>query len=175
MTKHALHRSLLNLPMPARLQRLPITEEGYPKLFFAPVRANGEVVIRSVDVAKFHRCTREKLCWLCGEPLERLMTFVASVAAAYTKKVLEPPCHYDCAVYATKACPFLTNPNMKFRTADWDNPKAHALYTTSYYTIELIGNSWPAAIITMGIPEIAVEWISNHRPLPGHCVLPTVE
>ena len=175
MPHHALHRSLRNIPMPARMQRLPITEQGFPKLFFAPVRENGEVVIRSVDVAKFHRCTREKLCWLCGEPLERLMTFVVSIPAAYTRKVLEPPCHYECAVYATKACPFLTNPDMKFRTSNWVNPQAHALYTTSYYTIELNGNSWPAGIITMGIPEIAVEWLYNDRPSRGDSVAPGVE
>jgi hypothetical protein len=175
MTKHELHRSLLNIPMPARLQRLPITEQGFPKLFFAPVRENGEVVIRSVDVSKFHLCTREKLCWLCGEPLERLMTFVVSIPAAYTRKVLEPPCHYECAVYATKACPFLTNPDMKFRTSSWVNPQAHALYTTSYYTLELIGNSWPAGTITMGIPEIPIEWLYNDRPARGEKVPSGVE
>jgi hypothetical protein len=156
MTEICLHPSLINLPMPERLRRLPVTEQGFPKLFFAPVK-DGKVILRSVDVDKFYRCIGERLCWLCGEPLDRLMTFVVSVTNAYTRVTYEPPCHYECAVYAMRACPFITNPEMRYRTAAWEHPGPYALYTTSYYTVGPARSSWPAALITMGIPE-RIDW-----------------
>ena len=156
MAEPGLHPSIRDIPMPKRMRRLPLTEQGFPTLFFAPVK-NGQAIIRSVDVEKFRRCIEQRLCWLCGEPLDRLMTFVVSVTNAYTKVTLEPPCHHECAVYAMRACPFITNPNMRYRTSDWQHPGPYALYTTSYYTVGPISSSWPAAQITMGIPEM-IEW-----------------
>jgi hypothetical protein len=142
--------------MPERMRRLPLTAQGYPTLFFAPVR-DGEAILRSVDVKKFERCVRERLCWLCGDKLERLMTFVVSVPVAYTRLTVEPPCHHECAVYAMRACPFITNPRMRYRTAALEHPGPYALYTTSYYTIGPITDQWPSAPITMGLPE-RIEW-----------------
>jgi hypothetical protein len=157
MTEIGLHPSIRDLPMPERMQRLPLTEQGFPRLFFAPVK-DGHVILRSVDVAKFHRCIQERLCWLCGEPLGPLMTFVVGAANTCTKLTFEPPCHYECAAYAMRACPFITNPEMRYRTAAWEHPGRFALYTTSYYTVGPVTSGWPAALITMGIPE-RIDWI----------------
>lgn len=156
MAEVSLHPSIRDLPMPERMRRLPLTTQGFPTLFFAPFK-DGEAIIRSVDVNKFRRCIHERLCWLCGEELERQMTFVVSVTVAYTRVTLEPPCHHECAVYAMRACPFITNPQMRYRTAPMQHPGPYALYTTSYYTVGPIRDAWPAALITMGIAD-KIEW-----------------
>lgn len=156
MADSGLHPSIRHIPMPERMRRLPLTEHGFPALFFAPVK-DDQAVIRSVDLAKFRRCIEQRLCWLCGEPLDQLMTFVVPATNAYTKVTFEPPCHHECAVYAMRACPFITNPNMRYRSSDWQHPGPYALYTTSYYTVGPIRSTWPAALITMGIPE-HIEW-----------------
>lgn len=63
MPGSGLHPSIRDIPMPARLQRLPLTEQGFPTLFFAPAK-DGKAIIRSVDLEKFRRCIEHRLCWL---------------------------------------------------------------------------------------------------------------
>ena len=134
--------------MPARLARLPKTQLGYPALFFAVV-IDGEPDIRRVSATKFHRCVNEKLCWLCGEPLDELVTFVVTKEMAKLGKWFEPPCHRECAEYAMAVCPFILNPDRRYRNGV-RCPGDYELYTTSSYQCSPLRNSYPAGIMTLG-------------------------
>jgi hypothetical protein len=134
--------------MPERLQRLPQTERGYPALFFAAV-IDGKVNIRSVSAAKFHRCVKEGLCWLCGEKLDGLLTFVITKEAAKTGIWVEPPSHLECAEYAMEVCPFITNPGRHYASGT-PQPDEYVLYTTTSYGCGPLRNSYPIAYITLG-------------------------
>lgn len=144
-----LANSIRHIIMPDRMARLPLTDKGYPALFFAAV-IDGKPNIRVIDAVKFKLCLAEKLCWLCGEPLESEMTFVVSTDHLNIQKALEPPSHRECAEYAMVACPFITNPDMKFHNRAYqDRPKEFHLYTTTSYEVPFV-HRWPVPSIFMG-------------------------
>lgn len=146
--------SIRHVTMPERMARLPLTEKGYPALFFAAV-IDGKPNIRMIDAEKFKRCLAEKVCWLCGEPLEAEMTFVLTTDLFEAQKAVEPPCHLECAEYAMQACPFITNPDMQFHNPAYPiRPKEFHLYTTTSYEVPFV-HRWPIPSIILG-PRVDV-------------------
>jgi hypothetical protein len=138
--------------MPERIARLPLTARGYPALFFAAV-VDGEPDIRRVSAAKFHRCVKERLCWLCGEALDEIMVFVVSKQAAESRIWFEPPCHRECAEYALAVCPFIADPTRRQRNGT-PHPGEYVLYETASYQYGRLHNSYPIGVIALG-PRIA--------------------
>jgi hypothetical protein len=61
----------------------------------------------------FPEAVRHKRCWVCGEPLGRVLAFVIGPMCAVTRTTSEPPCHRDCAEWSVAACPFLLRPRMR--------------------------------------------------------------
>jgi len=114
-----LNASIRAIPLPARMQHLPISATGYPVPWFV-AWLNGEPDFRIADAPKVARAVRAKLCWLCGQTLGRHLAFVIGPMCAVNRVSSEPPCHRDCAEYAIKACPFLVRPRM--RRNDKDRP-----------------------------------------------------
>ena len=168
-----LHPTIKDIPMPDRIKHLPRTENGYPILYFAAVNpTTGKYDLRVMDPVKRVSAVNRKLCWLCGQPLGRNMTFVAGPMCCVTRTSSEPPCHYECARYAAIACPFLTRPKAHRRESDLPddmsmpgcgikrNPGVAALWTTRSYRVWKThdGNF----LITMGDPE-HVEWWAEAR------------
>jgi len=166
-----LHASIRNIPMPARIRSLGLTEQGWPRLFFA-TEIEGKLDLRMMDPLKHHMAIRQRRCWLCGGALGRHLAFVAGPMCVITRTSSEPPCHYDCAYYATQACPFLTRPHMHRREAGLPeeaetvglaimrNPGVTAIYVTRDYTTFKVGKG---TLIRMGKPE-RVEWYAEKRP-----------
>jgi hypothetical protein len=69
-------------------------------------------------------CVEHSLCWVCGDPLGKWVTFVAGPMCGVNRISAEPPSHHDCATFSAKACPFLTMPKMVRREDDLiDNKK----------------------------------------------------
>jgi len=136
--------------MPERMRRLPITARGYPALFFAAV-VDGKPDIRRVSAAKFHRCIKERLCWLCGEALDEVVTFVLTKEAAQDRIWTEPPCHRECAEYALVACPFIADPDRQYRNGRKHSGE-YVLYNTVFYQCSPLRNSYPVGYITLGPP-----------------------
>lgn len=133
--------------MPDGISRLPV-DRGYPVPFFAAV-IDGKPDIRRVSAAKFHRCIKERLCWLCGEGLGEEVTFVLPVEALQAGKWTEPPCHLECARYAMAVCPFILNPERAYRSGT-KCPGEYALHTTTFYECGPLGNRYPIGVITLG-------------------------
>src|SRR5437660_2185721 len=103
------NHAIQKLDIPARFLKLPIDERGYPVPKFVKY-VDGKPDFRVVATDFFRRAMAQKLCWLCGETLGRYMAFVRGPMCAIKRINSEPPSHLDCARFAVKACPFLTQP-----------------------------------------------------------------
>jgi hypothetical protein len=117
-----LHPTIRHLEMPGSMKQLPLTENGYPVLYFSG-EVDGKPDLRVIDPRKRAKCVNENLCWLCGRRLGRLKAFVIGPMCAVTRTTAEPPSHYECAIYAVKACPFLTRPKARRRESGMPEDK----------------------------------------------------
>ena len=102
--------------LPARMRKLPVNHQGYPVPWFVSW-IDGEPEFRVVEPGKINRAVRFKLCWLCGETMGSYAAFVIGPMCGINRISAEPPCHRECAEFAVRACPFLTLPAAKRRTA----------------------------------------------------------
>lgn len=152
--------------VPARLARLPRTPTGLPIPYFV-AQVDGRYDFRVVDARKVRPAIQHRLCWLCGQPMGRMMCFVVGPMCIVNRVSSEPPMHRDCAEYALRACPFLTNPDRRRREAGLPenrsiagipilrNPGVSALYVTRTYRIAEV----PGGILfDMGPPEEVAWW-----------------
>jgi hypothetical protein len=107
---------------------------------------DGTYDFRAFDWIKMQRAVKQKLCWLCGQSVGRRMAFTVGSMCVVNRVTSEPPSHRDCAEYAVKACPFLSQPRMRRNTVDLPegaeapagehldrNPGAVAIYITQSY------------------------------------------
>lgn len=101
-------------PLPARMTHLPVDARGYPIPWF--VKWYGEKPdFRVADGAKFRDAIRFNYCWVCGESLGSYKTFVLSALNTMSRSTTEPACHFDCAYFAVRACPWILNPQARRR------------------------------------------------------------
>lgn len=107
--KHPLRSDLP--PLTARIATLPIDERGYPVPWFV-AWIDGKPDFRIADSRKRALADRDKLCWVCGQPLGRNLSFVIGPMCAITRSTAEPPNHHECAVWSVQGCPFLAKPQM---------------------------------------------------------------
>jgi hypothetical protein len=96
-------------PRPPRIARLPLTEKGYPALWFSAV-IDGKHDLRVADPVKKSMGLRGPLCWLCGEPVGRYGAFCIGPMCGINRITAEPASHRECCEYAVRACPFMTRP-----------------------------------------------------------------
>lgn len=103
-------------PMPARILALPV-ERGYPVPWFV-AKIDDHYDFRIVDAPKRVEAIKKHLCWICGEKLGVRLAFNIGPMCAVNRVTSEPPSHKDCAIWAAKACPFLTQQQVKRRETD---------------------------------------------------------
>lgn len=110
---------MIQLPeMPKSIAALPRDERGYPVPWFV-AWVNGKPEFRAADARKMPQAVRGKLCWVCGQKIERSNhVFVIGPMCAVNKTTAEPPCHAECAIFSAKACPFLSMPKAVRREAN---------------------------------------------------------
>jgi hypothetical protein len=145
-----LNESIRNIRMPARIAKLPISDQGFPVPWFVPLDRDGKPVPQAADPTKRMRATRVNLCWCCGEQLGRFKAFVIGPMCAVNRITAEPPSHRDCAEYAIRACPFLRNPRMR------RNP-----------TIPESGKLPPPGLMIERNPGVVLLWITHDYRLVG--------
>ena len=112
-----LNEAIKNIPLPSRMARRPVDRRGFPVPWFV-AKINGEWDFRAIRPDGMVEAYRKRLCWLCGEKLGRFMAFVIGPMCAINRVSSEPPSHRECAIYAVRACPFLTKPNMRRNEKD---------------------------------------------------------
>ena len=166
-----LNSSIAHIPLPKYMHGMALTDNGYPALFFAKI-IDGKPDIRVIDPAKVVASIKEKRCWLCGKPLGVHLAFVIMPISAVTRSTGEPPSHLDCALYAMRACPFLTRPFMRRRHAgmpegigapghvQMSNPGASVLWVTRSYRPFPGPNG--GILISVGPPD-RVDWWAEGR------------
>lgn len=165
------------LPMPIRIERLPISENGYPIPWFAAtVPLTGKRDLRIADAAKRDLAVKRNLCWVCGEKLGVYKAFVIGPMCVVNRTTSEPPTHLECALFSVAACPFLTKPRMRRNDADLPsdieeapgfsimrNPGATCIWVCKTYKKFRLSSKSPDWLIQIGEPA-QVEWWAEGRP-----------
>jgi hypothetical protein len=180
-------------PLTQRIAKLPVDERGYPVPFFvqwldenneSSPAGVGRPEFRMMDPLKWSLCYKQKLCWVCGEPLGVHMAFVLGPMCCVNRVTSEPPSHGECAHWSVKGCPFLSRPKMVRREDELTeenkcnvagvsierNPGVMAIWTTRTYKAfrvpamhNPVGPSGNAGVlINVGEPE-NVEWWTEGR------------
>jgi hypothetical protein len=167
--------------VPARMQRLRLDARGYPIPWFVKWFAD-KPDFRVIDGEKFRQAVRFSQCWICGEPLGSLKTFVVGPSAAINRITSEPANHYECARFAARACPFLILPRARRRenypedtkappgAHNTGNPGTCALWTSK--SVKIIPATDGARLFELQEPINGyLEWFANGR----HAVRAEVE
>jgi hypothetical protein len=171
-------------PIPPRMRKLQIEERGYPVPWFVQW-IDGRPDFRVMDHEKWLRAVQFGNCWLCGEQLGKLRTFVIGPMCAITRTTSEPGNHQDCAEFAALACPFMTLPKAQYRKVDFDhvpaagmplarNPGCACLWTTlEWSTFKAYGGN-PGTLIHLGEPR-SVRWFAEGRSATREEIMTSVE
>jgi hypothetical protein len=161
----------VSIEIPKRLLGKPRTAGGLPIPYFV-AHVEGRPDFRVADTRKFGEAVKKRLCWICGDPLGRMMCFVVGPMGTVNKISSEPPSHFLCAQYALIRCPFLSRPTMVRREAGmpegWKpapgvmlehNPGVSALWTTLSFKLQQVHNG---VLFEMG-PPVTVSWWREGR------------
>jgi hypothetical protein len=137
--------SPVTIPIPKRIAKLPVDERGYPIPFFVGYDDRGLPDFRMMDAHKLSRAIKDRLCWICGQPLGHYLAFCIGPMCALNRNNAEPPMHKECAEFSVQACPFLLNPDQK------RNPRK-------------VHGEWrePAGEMIKRNPGVALIWITDH-------------
>jgi hypothetical protein len=108
------------------MARLPVDDRGFPVPWFV-AKINGEWDFRAIAPDKIIAAYRQRLCWLCGQPLGQYLSFVIGPMCSVNRISSEPPSHLACAEYAVRACPFLSKPRMRRNEVDMPEGKTSGL------------------------------------------------
>lgn len=102
-----------SIPVPDFMADLPVFR-GLPVPFTVFVGEDGIPDFKVADQRKRMRCMIEGLCALCGKSLRpKEVVLIGGPSCCANRIFFDPASHRECAIYATKACPYLSN-------ADWD-------------------------------------------------------
>jgi hypothetical protein len=170
-------------PMPKRIARLPRDHRGFPVPWFVAWFKDGKQCDRGVGEPDFRIAVsdkiaiahRRKLCWTCGEPLGQHLAFLIGPMCAVNRVISEPPSHFECAEFAAKACPFLTQPRMRRNAKDLPddripppgfgfkrNPGAVCIWVTETYSVFRPDMGAPGVLFRLGPPN-QVRWLAEGR------------
>lgn len=171
-------------PLTDRIARLPVDERGYPVPFFV-AWMDGRPEFRLSDPKKWLACYRDRLCWVCGQPLGVHFAFTIGPMCAINRTTAEPPEHRECAEWSVKGCPFLVKPQMHRREdevteqhkgnvdgiAILRNPGVIGIWcTTSYQLFKANGGR----LIQIGEPD-EVTWWRQGRPATKEEILHSIQ
>jgi hypothetical protein len=162
------------VPLPRRMAGLPRDHRGYVVPWF--VTWEGDVPqFPIVDPKRWTRAMRNKLCWVCGQPLGRVALFVLGPMCCVNRISAEPPTHRECATYSALVCPYLCSPRMGRVPLEkvtggptiapggimsLDNPGTCALWPTRNWH-SMATMSGP--LVKFGEPVERVEWYAHGR------------
>jgi hypothetical protein len=155
--------------LPLRMRALPIDpDRGVPVPWFV-AWVNGKPEFRAMDARKFREAVRQRLCWVCGQPLGRWLAFPIGAMCVVTRTISEPPSHRECAEWSIQNCPFLSNPRAVRDAANLPdgyrdpagfgimrNPGVCCLWITREYETFDDGHGRP--LISIGKPENISWW-----------------
>jgi hypothetical protein len=174
------------IPMPASIARLPACPTRKVPVPWFVEWIEGKPEFRVMDGRKLGRAIRERLCWVCGEPLKHRVTFLIGPMCVINRVSAEPPSHPDCAVYSARACPFLSRPHMVRREGGLPeeatttgvmilrNPGVICLWTTRAPGAEVMPQPEGGILLHL-FPPTALDWYCEGRAARRGEVLESVQ
>lgn len=169
--------------LPARMRNLPRDKHDRPVPWFV-AWIDGQPDFRIIRSGGIRDALRFSTCWLCGARLGRNVSFVLGPMCAINRTTAEPGSHYDCAVYAAQACPFLATPQMKRREGHMPdsrtpagvmiarNPGVALVWTSRNWTLFPDGDG--GMLIDVGQPD-RVDWFAHGRTATREEVLASID
>jgi hypothetical protein len=177
---------MIKLPAdtPPRIRSLPRDQRGFPVPYFVQwikdgqpaLPGEGEPDFRVMDHVKFMRALRFPTCWICGGQMGKHRVFTIGPMCAVNRTISEPPSHRDCAEFACRVCPFLSNPRMRRNEKDKPeatveaagvpldrNPGVMCLWETQVYRPYKTRHGNAGVLISLGDPD-RVDWWREGRP-----------
>lgn len=147
------------IKIPRNMLSLKRDKSGLPIPFFV-VMESGIPEFRVADGRKALACVQHQRCWICGKEMEPgRSVFVVGPSALLNRVSAEPPSHSECARYAVRVCPFMSNPDFVRRKEHFpdgtispglsikENPGVMLLWYASGYKIESSSNGGGLFII----------------------------
>jgi hypothetical protein len=113
-----LNARIKDIPLPERMQHLPVDPRGFPVPWFVSRDDDGNYDFRAIEYNRIGKAVKQRLCWLCGQTLGRRLALVIGPMCIVNRVTSEPPSHRECAEYAVQACPFLAQPKMRRNEKD---------------------------------------------------------
>lgn len=158
-------------PLPARMASLPRDHRGFPVPWFV-AWIDGVADFRVIGPGKISDAVRRNVCWLCGQPRGIHNAFIIGPMCAINRTISEPPSHLECAEFAVRACPFLTQPRMRRNDKDIPadskepagvglkrNPGVACIWVTKEFRLMKVDNG---VLFRLGDPE-RVLWFAEGR------------
>lgn len=165
---------MIKLPdPPPRIARLPVSDRGYPIPWFVWIDKEGVPDFRVIGPGKMVEAYNNDRCWVCGGSLMgHARVYTIGPMCVINRVTSEPASHRECAEYAAKACPFLTNPREKRDFKEMPeqhvmpggihldrNPGAVALYQSGKCKAFRAGGG---VLFQLG-PPIRIDWWARGR------------
>lgn len=128
-----------------RLAGLPICpRRDLPVPYANATTAEGQADFATLDSTKVLQIARNRLCGICGHPLDYWIVFIGGPRCVEARAFLDPPMHPDCANTALHMCPYLARETMQRRRTPSpgaitppgfieDKPETYVLYVTRSY------------------------------------------
>lgn len=106
-----------DIPIPEMMKDLEKDKRGYPIPFIVARDKNNIPRFQINDHWLVEKCLAEKLCSVCGKPLNDDMWLVGGPMSAFHPQgsYIDPPGHEHCIKYSLQVCPYLINVNYKKR------------------------------------------------------------
>ena len=119
----------MNIPVmpeiPARMKKFPLWKNRFPIFYTVMTMEDGTPNFRVVSRKRQVEASEKNLCHLCGERLEGVVYFIGSKEDLAEHYSGDGPMHLDCAEYAAKACPWLSNPDGVLRGVNYTSNKVY--------------------------------------------------
>jgi hypothetical protein len=90
---------------------------------FVQMWIDGKPDFRVIDPVKVVECMEQKLCAICGVKLGEFCWFIGGESCKHNKLFLDAPMHEQCAVFASKTCPFVSGKREEYSTRPLDTSK----------------------------------------------------
>lgn len=102
-------RQFQQVPLPDKMSDLPRDERGYPVPYVVFKDNSGKYHFKINDSRKQFICSTEKVCSICGQPLNEDLWLVGGQESAFNPRGAygDSGIHYECGVYALQVCPYL--------------------------------------------------------------------
>ncbi len=96
-----------DVPIPERLKGFPLFRGKFLVHYTVYVGKDGVPDFKVVHESHRMYALEHNLCHLCGQGLDKMIVFIGGPLSVQHRTFNDGPMHEDCALYATKTCPFL--------------------------------------------------------------------